>query len=167
MNFINRLKYRCCCCSSSSSSPSSYWLVVIQKFTWISRTNSKFKLKLEKGFFFSLLRLVLAFFFAGINCAGSLALHLLCTCICVCVCLRYICLFVFVFYIEKQENKTRHNVSFSACVLMAFGLFMLPRIPHTEIAILSNVFAAGFQICTPCVCVCVFSLFFNPQTDAG
>lgn len=120
-NFIIRLKYRSCCSSSSSR------LLFIQKFTWISRTNSKFKLKLEKVFFmlFSFTFWFCCFSFFFFVLLQELIVRVLGVAlivqlyVCACVCSIYVYVFAFVLCIcslQKQESKTRHNVSFcSAC----------------------------------------------------
>lgn len=175
MNFIIRLKYRFFC---------SCWAVVIQKFTWISRTNSIFKLKLEKGcFFFSLLRLVFVFFlrFAGINCAGSrrctYCAHVR-TYMCVCVWVVYMLIYLYYVCARSTNRKAKPATTWVSAlpVLMAFGLFMLPRIRHTHTHTLTYTHiqrlpywvTISLQGLNFLVSVYVFFFrFFNPSTDAG
>lgn len=78
--------------------------------------------------------------------------------------------------IHKQESKTRHNVSFcAACANGIWPIYASTYSTHshthahlhtyTEIAILSNDFAAGSQIFS--LCVCVFFAFLTLQLTRG
>lgn len=104
-NFIIRLKYRSCCCSSSSC------LLFIQKFTWISRTNSKFKLKLEKVFFmlfsFTFWFCCFSFFFVLLQelIVRVLGVALIVQ-LCVCACVQYICLCICICIVYMLAAKT-------------------------------------------------------------
>lgn len=148
-NFIIRLKYRscscCCCCSCCCVAVVLFFLVVVY-----SKIHMNFKDKLEiqtetrKGFIFYafflydvLVLLFLPFFFLQELIVRVLGVALIVQlCVYVCVCSIYVYVFAFVlciYWLQKQESKTRHNVSASVLpVLMAFGLFMLPRIRHTH-----------------------------------
>lgn len=99
--------------------------------------------------------------------------------VCAYVCSIYVYVFAFVLCVcslQKQESKTRHNVSFcSACANGIWPIYASSYSTHshtrtqwhshTQIGILSNVLAAGFQICSLCFFLC--AAFLTLQLTRG
>lgn len=121
-----------------------FLLVVYSKIHMNFKDKHEIQTETRKGFFmlfsFTFWFCCFSFFFfcssAGINCAGSPALHLLCSCMCVRVCAVYMfmCLHLYCVYARCKNRKAKPATTWASVlpVLMAFGLFMLPRIRHTH-----------------------------------